>query len=523
MGSSIVQTGMAPSGENCLTLLLSHLRQVVDQIPSAVYVCEAPSGVIRLYNARAAELWGRHPRVGDTDELFCGAHRLFLPDGRALPHAETPMAQSLRNGTTHDEEVVIERPEGSRVTVRVSIGPLRDPEGHIVGAINALQDITTLQQLERERRARLEAEAINQAKDEFLAMLGHELRNPLDVIGSAVRVLDAAGSREEAARQAREVIERQVGRLGRLVDDLLDVARVATGKINLVRGPVDLAETVRQCVQGLQAAGHAHQHKVTVRAEPIWTNGDRIRVEQIVTNLLSNAVKYTPGGGHIDISLTGDGQTARLVVKDTGMGMSAAMIAQIFDLFFQGDRTLDRTGGGLGIGLTLVRRLAELHGGRVDVESPGPALGSTVTVELPQIVAPGEFTPPFEPTPSASPRRIVIVEDNSDSRNMLRFLLEHEGHEVHEAADGVAGVEAILKLRPDVALLDVGLPGLDGYEVARRVRCDEAGRSVRLVALTGYGRPEDQRRSQEVGFDAHLVKPVDAVHLAVAISAAGSH
>ena len=206
---------MTPSGEHYLTRLLSHLNQVVDQIPSAVYVCEAPSGVIRLYNARAAELWGRHPRVGDTEELFCGSHRLFLPDGRALPHAETPMAQSLRNGTAHDEEVFIERPEGSRVTVRVNIGPIRDPEGYIVGAINAFHDISALKQLEREQHARAEAEAINQAKDEFLAMLGHELRNPLDVIGSAVRVLDAAGGHEEATRQAREVIERQVGRLGR--------------------------------------------------------------------------------------------------------------------------------------------------------------------------------------------------------------------------------------------------------------------------------------------------------------------
>jgi PAS domain S-box-containing protein len=201
---------------------------VVDQMPSAVYVCEAPSGVIRLYNQRAAELWGRHPTVGDTDELFCGAYRPFLTDGRALPHAETPMARSLRDGTTHDEEVVIERPEGSRVTVRVNIGPLHDPDGHIVGAINAFQDITSLKQLERERRARADAEAINQAKDEFLAMMGHELRDPLDVIGNAVRVLNTAGSQEDAARRAREAIGHQAGRLGRLVDDLLDIARVAT-------------------------------------------------------------------------------------------------------------------------------------------------------------------------------------------------------------------------------------------------------------------------------------------------------
>jgi signal transduction histidine kinase/ActR/RegA family two-component response regulator len=505
---------MIPNGSPYLTVLLAHLKQVVNQIPSAVYVCEAPSGVIRLYNQRAAELWGRHPTVGDTDELFCGGYRLFLTDGRALPHAETPMAQSLRDGTTHDEEVVIERPEGSRVTVRVNIGPLRDPD--------AFQDITSLKQLEREQRARADAEAINQAKDEFLAMLGHELRNPLDVIGNAVRVLNTAGSQEDAARRAREAIGHQAGRLGRLVDDLLDIARVATGKVSLVCTPVDLAETVGRCVQGIEASDPSRQHKVTVRAEPIWIDADPIRVEQIVTNLLSNAVKYTPAGGHIDITVTGDGRTARLAVRDTGVGMKPAMIEQIFELFFQGERALDRSEGGLGIGLTLVRRLAEMHGGLVEAESPGPGLGSTVTVELPQIVAPAELARPLEPAPSASPRRILIVEDSRDSRDMLRFLLEHAGHEVYEAEDGRAGLEAILKLRPDVALLDVGLPGLDGYEIARRVRGVEAGRSVCLVALTGYGRPEDQRRSQEAGFDAHLVKPVDPARLAVAISAARS-
>jgi signal transduction histidine kinase len=185
------------------------------------------------------------------------------------------MARSLRDGTTHDEEVVIERPEGSRVTVRVNIGPLRDPDGHIVGAINAFQDITSLKQLERERRARADAEAINQAKDEFLAMLGHELRNPLDVIGNAVRVLNTAGSQEDAARRAREAIGHQAGRLGRLVDDLLDIARVATGKVSLVCTPVDLAETVSRCVQGIEASDASRQHKVTVRAEPIWIDADR--------------------------------------------------------------------------------------------------------------------------------------------------------------------------------------------------------------------------------------------------------
>ena len=372
----------------------------------------------------------------------------------------------------------------------------------------------------REQEAREEAEASNRAKDEFLAMLGHELRNPLDVIGTAVRVLDSqnAAPDPEATRRARGVLARQVRQLGRLVDDLLDVGRVTTGKIRLTPVPVDLADTVERCIAGLMPEGAAPQHRITVRAEPTWVEADQARVEQIVMNLLSNAMKYTAPGGAIEIGVAGVGRTARLSVRDTGVGMSPYMLERVFDLFFQGERTLERAEGGLGIGLTLVRRLAELHGGRVAAESPGQGRGSTVTVELPQ-VAPPAAAPGVPAAPAVpSPRRILIVEDSRDSRDMLRFLLEHAGHEVHEAADGPSGVAAILEVRPDIALVDVGLPGLDGFEVARRVRADAQGRQVRLVALTGYGLPEDHRRSHEAGFDAHLVKPVDPARLAAVIA-----
>jgi signal transduction histidine kinase len=372
----------------------------------------------------------------------------------------------------------------------------------------------------REQEAREEAEASNRAKDEFLAMLGHELRNPLDVIGSAVRVIDSQGTEPDAetTRRAREVIARQVQQLGRLVDDLLDVGRVTTGKIRLAKVPVNLAETAERCVAGVLPSGATAAHRITVRAEPTWVEADQARVEQIVMNLLSNAVKYTAPGGAIEIVVAGDGRTARLSVRDTGVGMTPYMIERVFDLFFQGERTLERAEGGLGIGLTLVRRLAELHDGRVEAESPGHGHGSTVTVELPQMPAPAQAASPAGAPSAPSPRRILIVEDSRDSRDMLRYLLERAGHEVHEAADGPSGVDAILKVRPDIALVDVGLPGLDGYEVARRVRAALAGRAVRLVALTGYGLPEDHRRSQEAGFDAHLVKPVDPARLAAVLA-----
>jgi PAS domain S-box-containing protein len=369
----------------------------------------------------------------------------------------------------------------------------------------------------REQQAREEAEATNRAKDEFLAMLGHELRNPLDVIGTAVRVLDAQPATEETSLKARVVIGRQVAQLGRLVDDLLDVGRVTTGKIVLHRVPVDLAEAAQRCVAGFMPPGETPPHTITLRTEPTWVEADQARVEQIVMNVLSNAIKYTPRGGRILITVRGDGQVARLSVQDTGMGMTLPMIDRIFELFYQGERTLDRAEGGLGIGLTLVRRLVELHGGRVTAESPGLGHGSTITVELPQIAAPREDERKPEAPSAPNPRRIVIVEDSRDGREMLRYMLEHAGHEVHEAADGPGGVDTILKVVPDVALVDLGLPALDGYEVARRVRADHAGRAVRLVALTGYGLPDDLKRSRGAGFDAHLVKPVDPVKLAAAI------
>jgi len=410
---------------------------------------------------------------------------------------------------------------------RLLVDPVLEDDG-VVGLVCIVSDVTIERQaaqvraalFAREQEAREEAEATNRAKDEFLAMLGHELRNPLDVIGSAVRVLDVQPDRDPTAAKAQEVIARQVRQLGRLVDDLLDVGRVTTGKITLVRVPVDLAETVRRCVAGLMPPGEASHHTVTVRAEPTWVEADQSRVEQIVMNLLSNALKYTPTGGRIDLTVGGDGRMGRLTVADTGAGMSPHMIERVFDLFFQGERTLDRAGGGLGIGLTLVRRLAEQHGGRVEVQSPGTGRGSTVIVELPQVAEPHAVASAVAP-PHAIPRRILIVEDSRDSRDMLRYLLERAGHEVHEAGDGPSGVEAILKVRPDIALVDVGLPGLDGYEVARRVRASEGGRTVRLVALTGYGLPEDHRRSHEAGFDTHLVKPVDAARLAAVIGAVG--
>jgi len=471
-------------------------------------VARANAALAALLDARPADLVGRPwPEVcrqlGGSDE----------------PALLARVGQSRRRET-------LDFQKGSR-WLRVLVDPVL--EGDVVsGLVCIVSDVTLERQaadvraalFAREQQAREEAEGNNRAKDEFLAMLGHELRNPLDVVNTAVRVLETQSDAPDgdAVRRARAVIARQVRQLGRLVDDLLDVGRVTTGKIRLVRVPVNLRDVAERCVLGLMPEGGQPSHRITVRAEPAWVEADQARVEQIVMNLLSNAVKYTPRGGAIEVTVQGDGQTARLAVRDTGAGMTPYMIERVFDLFFQGERTMERAEGGLGIGLTLVRRLAELHGGRVSAESAGRGHGSTVTVELPQCPAPALDAARAPAPPARSPRRIVLVEDSRDSRDMLRFLLEHGGHEVHEAEDGPHGVETILAVRPDIALVDVGLPGIDGYEVARRVRA-QVGAGVRLVALTGYGLPEDHRRSQEAGFDEHLVKPVDPERLAALIAA----
>ena len=371
-----------------------------------------------------------------------------------------------------------------------------------------------------EHAARAEAEAASRGKDELLAMLGHELRNPLSAIASAVHILESPGAPPEADRLAREIIARQNAHLAHLVDDLLDVARVTSGKIVLSRRPLELAETVRRAVAALSTTGRTERHHLSLVLSPVWADVDETRFEQIVTNLLGNALKFTPPGGAIEVALEEREGEAILSVRDTGVGIPSEMLARVFEMFVQGERGPRVGTGGLGLGLTLVRRIVELHGGRVEAASEGPGRGSAFTVRLPAIAAP---VPALSREPLASDldgngpgRRVLLVEDNADARAMLRRILEMEGHQVYEAADGEAGLEAALRLRPDVALIDVGLPGLDGYEVARAIRRRD-GAAIRLVALTGYGQPEDRRYALAVGFDAHLVKPASPGALLSAI------
>jgi signal transduction histidine kinase len=360
--------------------------------------------------------------------------------------------------------------------------------------------------------ARAEAERTNRAKDEFLAMLGHELRNPLAAIANAAAVLDQTSPPDDRGAGVRLIMRRQIGHLTRIVDDLLDVARMTTGQIHLDRRPIDLAEAVERCLTGLapQLQGRA----VVRDLEPAWVDADETRLEQIVGNLVTNALKYTPAERGISIAVRRERAEAMLRVTDEGNGIPAALLPHVFDLFIQGQRTADRRVGGLGLGLTLVRRLVELHGGRIEASSDGPGRGSTFTVWLPGCPSPAPREQPASPLPPSRPRRVLIVEDNADARAVLKLLLQGAGHEVHEALDGPGGVEAAQRLEVDVALVDLGLPGIDGYEVARRVRA--AGRPMRLIAVSGYNLAEHRAKACAAGFDAFLAKPVTSETLAKA-------
>jgi PAS domain S-box-containing protein len=369
--------------------------------------------------------------------------------------------------------------------------------------------------------ARAEAEAASRAKDQFLAMLGHELRNPLGAISNAAHVLGFADDAGPLVAHAQGIISRQARQLGRVVDDLLDVSRVTSGKITLERRPLDLAELVRHAVALVAALERAQRHTVEVDTEPVWVDADPARLEQIVVNLLENAVKYTAPDGRIHVRVARVNGDAVIIVRDTGIGIPASLLPRIFDLFMQGDHSLDRSKGGLGIGLTLVRRLVELHGGTVAAASDGEGKGSTFTVRLPAVATPAAARAAGAASGATAARRVLVIEDNEDSRVSLRELIRRLGHEVHEAADGAAGVESALAFAPDLALVDIGLPGIDGYEVARRLRSHPMGQRLRLVALTGYGLPEDRDRAMAAGFDLHLVKPVDPQQLAALLAVEG--
>ncbi|HEY6912490.1 MAG TPA: ATP-binding protein, partial [Myxococcales bacterium] len=418
-------------------------------------------------------------------------------------------------------------PVGSLAAAARSLGegkeiPVETPYDvrEISAVATALQEASTAirdrQALLRREKAALEAADV--AKDEFLAMLSHELRNPLAALRTAAHILKVMDPAQPAASRARDVIERQTGLMTRLIEDLLDTSRITMGKVALDRRPLDLAEAVGRVMETFRAAGRFSRHRVELHASPAWIEGDRERIDQIVSNLLDNAVKFTPQGGAISVSVGRAGGASRLQVSDDGEGIAADLLPHLFELFVQGPRGIDRSQGGMGIGLALVRRLAEMHGGTAAASSGGPGKGATFTVELPAIApaVAGETAQAPRPRPGA--RRILLIEDNDDARTMLRDALALSGHEVADAADGTTGLAIASSHPPEIAVIDIGLPDIDGYEVARRLRRSVAG-EIALIALTGYGQHEDRRRSHDAGFGMHLTKPVDLEQLEAAIAA----
>jgi PAS domain S-box-containing protein len=441
------------------------------------------------------------------------------PIGRFLPSAEREILRTmLEHGSgRYMTRVVVDGLEGAEVQVTLSSIVLDDIEHRTL----IMSDISSLARAQRE----------NRSKDEFLAMLAHELRNPLGAIQGAVHALGIIGHPDPMALRATGIIKRQVLHMARLVDDLLDVGRAVTGKIVLKRTPLNLADCVRSSVATI-ASGNPNQGRIDSVCEPVWVSGDQVRLEQIVGNLLSNALKFSQGERTVSVFVGADGNDAVIRVVDQGVGIPAEMLPKIFDLFVQAHHTIDRSRGGLGIGLTLVRRLAELHGGTVSAASDGESRGSTFTVRLPRIAAPmrdGDGAARVEGNGNGhakrnfESRRVLLVDDNHDSREMYRAVLRAHGHQVSEAANAEKALAMLGEEPLDVAFIDIGLPGgMDGYELARRIRSHPMGRDVRLVALTGYGFPEDRAQSRDAGFARHLVKPVDPETLHLELSAAAN-
>ncbi|MEO6193434.1 MAG: PAS domain S-box protein [Thermoanaerobaculia bacterium] len=461
------------------------------------------SGAELIKGYRAEEILGQHFSV------FYPADAL----ARGWPEHELRMARA--EGRFEDEGWRV-RKDGSVFWANVVIAPLYGSDKELRGFAKITRDLT-----ERKRIEMLEEADLR--RNEFLAMLSHELRNPLAPIRNALSVMRMSGVGESALSWAKTVLDRQVAHLSRLVDDLLDVSRIAIGKITLQREPVEIAQIVTSAVESSQPLIDSREHtlEVLLPDEPLRLEGDLTRLSQVLLNLLNNAAKFTPKGGHIRLTVEKDGAMAAIRVHDTGVGISADLLPNVFDLFTQGDRSLDRTEGGLGIGLTMVYRLVKLHGGSVEVRSEGSGLGSEFVVRLPLLAIPAlERQPQPAKNRPAGSRRVLVVDDNRDATETLELLLQLWGHEVQSALNGPEALALAVEFRPEIILLDIGLPGMSGYEVARQLRQLPGFRDVFIVAVTGYGQESDRLHSQEAGFGHHLVKPVQPEVLQELIAAA---
>jgi PAS domain S-box-containing protein len=417
-------------------------------------------------------------------------------------------------GQTFRAEMPYFMADGSERVADVTIQPIKDDSGRVIFLAPIGIDITDRKRAEADReRFAADLSEADRRKNEFLAMLAHELRNPLAPISNAAHALRLGGGDKNALQSASEMLERQVGQMARLVDDLLDMSRITRGRIELRKERVELAPIIGQAVEAIRAAYRSMNHELTVTmpSAPVYLDADPTRVTQIVGNLLNNAGKFTDKGGHVWLAVEQEGEQAVIRVRDNGIGIAAEHLPGLFEMFAQVDTSLERSRDGLGIGLTLVKTLVEMHGGTVEARSQGLGRGSEFTVRLPVLSDALRPLSPPEVTKAtrAVHRRILIVDDSEDGAESLAMLLELAGHETHKAHDGRTAIEAAERLRPDAILLDIGLPVMNGYEVCGHIREQAWGKDLLLVALTGWGQEEDRHRSREAGFDAHMVKPVD--------------
>jgi signal transduction histidine kinase len=498
------------------------LQTMLDLMPVGVAIAHDPLAQQMSASSRLADLLHIAPSQNLSLSADNGPRGVFrcTRNGVEIPADELPMQQAARTGREQrDVEVDVEFPDGRAISLMVSAAPLFHRDGTVRGAIGAHVDVTALKAVQH---ALMDAD---RQKNEFLAMLAHELRNPLAPIGHATDLLVRIPSTDARVRAAASMIQRQVTQLTRLVGDLLDVSRITRGQIELKLQVIELATVVRLAVEAVEPLMNEGRHAVSVDIPPgpLCVLGDSTRLVQCIVNILNNAAKYSDAGTPIRVALCSDGADALVSVQDEGMGIAAEFLPRIFELFSQSERSLDRAKGGLGVGLSLVQKIIALHNGAVICRSDGVGHGCTFEIRLP-IEARGAKEPAVDPQPPAAvARRILIVDDNRDAADALAMLLTLDGHEIHVVYGGEAALAVVGEFRPQVVLLDIGLPNLDGYEVARAMRALPGLDAIRIVALTGYGHGDDRRRALEAGFDGHLVKPVDHTALVVAIGASSPY
>jgi PAS domain S-box-containing protein len=491
-------------------------RLMVEGIQDYAIFMLDPDGKVASWNAGAENIKGYK-----ADEIIGQHFSRFYPQeaiDRNYPQHELQIA--TKHGRFEDEGWRL-RKDGTAFWANVIITALHDTEGRLRGFAKVTRDMSERKRVEALERGEREM-------TEFLAMLAHELRNPLAPIRNALDLMRIKSADPSTQEWSRDVIDRQLTQLTRLVDDLLDVGRITSGKIALHKEPVEINAAVLRAVESVQPLADARGHTLEVRLarDPLLVDGDLARLSQVVLNLLNNAIKYTPDGGRIEVEVARESELAMVRVKDTGIGMAADFIHRVFDLFVQGERALDRAEGGLGIGLTLVKRLVMLHGGDIIARSEGRGRGSEFVIRLPALArkpARSVAASTERPRKRREHKRVLVVDDNRDSADTMTALLLAWGHEVRTLYDGQSVISIVAEYRPDVVLLDIGLPKIDGYDLARQLRQSESSRHIVLVAVTGYGQDDDRRRVREAGFDHHLLKPLKPEALEKIIDSVAAH